>query len=331
MTASTLPGYDLPKILEQYKSEGYVILDHVVPESSLDELRKASEQVVELTRSGGWPHRRVVGKAFPPFDKENRDSWGVQHLMNPRLPNARLFSEFYSSSPLLEIASALLEAPMERMQMELFNLLINPSDHYFALAWHRDDVKPELDEEEERKRLATPTFGVQFNTALYDDDCLFVVPGTHSRVRDGAEREANMAKAPPAVTRQEVEESKGEGKPSAAFDGNWQVDPPTTLRVSLKAGQTVFYSQRILHRASYLPTKVRATLHGCYGDSGEPGDGNNLSGGERARNILQHGVEWMREDDFGASLPERLKPMWENLIRMDKEWSSKNLGYSLDG
>ena len=70
------------------------------------------------------------------------------------------------------------------------------------------------------------------------------------------------------------------------------------------AGQTVFYSQRILHRASYRPDRKRATLHACYGDTGDGDQG----AAERARNILQHGVQWMRDDSFSSKLPERLGP-----------------------
>jgi hypothetical protein len=118
------------------------------------------------------------------------------------------------------------------------------------------------------------------------------------------------------------------------------------MRVRLKPGQTAFYSQRILHRASYLPTAKRATLHGCYGDAS-----SGTGAAERARNVLQHGVEWMRDAQFGDSLPPVLKPskslaasssrsgtiltqtgstVWDNLLRMDAAYADKQLGFSLD-
>lgn len=43
---------------------------------------------------------------------------------------------------------------------ELFNLLINPLHHDFALRWHRDDVRENATEEEEAKALAAWTHGV---------------------------------------------------------------------------------------------------------------------------------------------------------------------------
>lgn len=300
-------GYNPTELVQQYRDSGYIIIPDVLssePASQLNfsSLRAYAEAVTELTRSGRWPHRRIVGNAFPPFTQDNRDSWGVQHIMNPALgPASSVFQEFYSSSPLLDIASLILSVEETEMQMELFNLLINPSSHRFALGWHRDDIRPDVSASEEKQRLETPTYGVQFNTALFDDDCLFIVPGTHRRLRTPEEVQANLAKAPPATaTSAQPDAEEGEDG-----DGTWQgVDPPNTLRVRLKAGETVFYSQRILHRASYLPTAKRATLHGCFGDASEGGEGAK----ERARNILQHGVEWMREPEFGKRLNDRLKP-----------------------
>ena len=309
-------GYDPEHLLQQYHSLGYVIINKILSSDPLSplhltSLRRSAETATQLTRDGIYPHRRVVGNAFPPFTQNNWDSWGVQHLMNPLLDAlssskssslSKTFQQFYGSSPLLEIASLLIGCEVASMQMELFNLLVNPSSHRFSLGWHRDDIRPNISPTEEQERLDTPTWGVQFNTALYDDDCLFIVPSTHRRLCTPAEVLANNAKSPPATLITDTE-----GEREFEEDGSWVgVDPPNTLRVKLKAGQTVFYSQRLLHRASYLPSVKRATLHGCYGDAREGAE-------ERARNVLQHGVEWMRDGEFGKGLPESLKPSKYNL------------------
>ncbi|GAC95240.1 phytanoyl-CoA dioxygenase [Pseudozyma hubeiensis SY62] len=358
-------GYDDATLLRQFHDQGYVIVNGVIPSDPssplhIDSLRHSAELATQLTRDGLWPHRRVVDNAFPPFTKVNGDSWGVQHLLNPKLDKlgessselSTQFQQFYASSPLLDIASLLIGAQVEDMQMELFNLLINPASHRFALGWHRDDVRPDVSQREEQTRLNTPTYGVQFNTALYDDDCLFIVPGTHRRLRTDAEVKANNAQAPPA-TQVDTSQRHGDREDGFGADGSWiGVDPPDTLRVKLKAGQTAFYSQRILHRASYLPSAKRATLHGCFGDASQGGNGP----AERARNVLQHGVEWMRDPEFGESLPDTLRPskyakvaastfpswtdhspssdlnslaVWANLLRMDAAYADKGLGFSL--
>lgn len=53
--------------------------------------------------------------------------------------------------------------------LELFNLLINPLSHDFALRWHRDDVRETASQEEEIEALGKWHAGVS--------TCpLFVVP-----------------------------------------------------------------------------------------------------------------------------------------------------------
>ncbi|KAL9932014.1 hypothetical protein V8E36_009075 [Tilletia maclaganii] len=334
----------LRALRDAYERDGFVIVDGIFEsEDEIAQLQLAAADVVKLTRDGQWPHRRVVGKQFPPFDEVSQDYWGVQHLMSPSLPHSERFTAFYGAR-VLDVSSALLGVPIPQMQLELFNLLINPTQHAFALGWHRDDIKATIDEAEERRILiadqavagaAKDGGGIQWNAALYDDACLFLVPGTHRRVRTEQERKAN-ATAPPAPTPISPGQALSEAD-REALDGKWAIDPPTTLRVSLIAGQAAFYSQRVLHRASYLPTQTRATLHGCYGESGSSTSENDGSaaqtisiGEQRARNVLQHGVDWMKEPAFGASLPHRLKPIWDNLLRMERQWAGKNLGYSLD-
>lgn len=45
--------------------------------------------------------------------------------------------------------------------VELFNMLINPLEHDFALRWHRDDVKETATAEEEEKALGIWNHGVR--------------------------------------------------------------------------------------------------------------------------------------------------------------------------
>lgn len=185
-----------------------------------------------------------MGKPFPPFDSSSSDSWGVSHLLHPSIPFSSSstpdkstptpFSLFYSSSPLLEISSTLLGlSSISDLQLELFGALIQPEHHAFALAWHRDDIKPNVSKEEEIERLEAPDNGVQWNIALEDDSCLFVIPGTHKRVRNEEEIKANQMIPPEAVL---VEPGVKDG-----FDGDWEEDPKTTLRVELKGGYISIY------------------------------------------------------------------------------------------
>jgi hypothetical protein len=138
----------------QYDENGFVIVPGLVSPEERLALEDACKTVISKTRSGEWSHRRTVGKQFPPFDNENPDSWGVQHIMHPDL-NEPVFAKWYTSDPLISAAKQLLGCREEDLQMgescmhlpilkyivlmlgclqELFNLLINPLSHHFALA-----------------------------------------------------------------------------------------------------------------------------------------------------------------------------------------------------
>jgi predicted 2-oxoglutarate/Fe(II)-dependent dioxygenase YbiX len=86
---------------------------------------------------------------------------------------------------------------------------------------------------------------------------------------------------------------------------------PGQLKVELKAGQTVFYDNNILHRASYVSSQKRATLHASMG---------TIEGGHyRASCILQHGLDWMQTDDFKNALVDSLRLPYNNLMRMAQQ------------
>lgn len=85
------------------------------------------------------------------------------------------------------------------------------------------------------------------------------------------------------------------------------------------AGESVFYNSNILHCATYDPDEKRATLHATMGDA--------KGGSTRARNILQHGLDWMKNPAFEAHLDARGQAMLANLLQMEK--SAGDIEYSL--
>ena len=89
------------------------------------------------------------------------------------------------------------------------------------------------------------------------------------------------------------------------------------------AGETVFYNNNILHCATYSTHRPRATLHACMGDA--------RGGSARARNILQHDLEWMKEDAFRETLSLEGKQMLDRLVEMQEEFHDKLIEYSLEG
>ncbi|KAF7376605.1 hypothetical protein MSAN_00077200 [Mycena sanguinolenta] len=224
---------------------------------------------------------------------------GVQHVMHPDL-HQPTFSQWYTSTALINTVETLLGCDKDELQMELFNLLINPESHNFALRWHRDDISGDVTSEQERQALdAWKPHGIQWNTALYDDACLFVVPGSHK------------------VPRTPEQRLHSEG-PDAPTD---PLEMPGAIRVSLRPGESVFYNSNILHCAAYDCQAPRATLHASMG---------NVAGGTvRARNVLQHGLSWMKEPQFNDGLDPRGKAMLGRLLQLYH--AAGDVGYSLSG
>ncbi|OBZ91380.1 hypothetical protein A0J61_00567 [Choanephora cucurbitarum] len=290
------------------KENGFVIVDNLIPKDMFERLKEACDRVVERARKGDW--KRLVGTQFPPWT-EGTDVWGVQHLIHPDLQEP-VFAEWYGCTRLLETVQQLTNAKHNELQLgnnltlqalhfypklssmntymrfylELFNLLINPQDSDFDLTWHRDAIKAEASEQEEAEKLSIPHYGTQWNTALYEDACLYVVPNSHRRVRTESERN---------ITLHDPKSNKMPGQ----------------LKVVLRPGQTVFYDNNILHRASYVCSQKRATLHASMG---------TIEGGHyRASCILQHGLGWMKTDAFKDTLPASLLQPLANLLKMAEE------------
>jgi len=285
----------------QLERDGFVVIKSILDPSTLAALQAASARSTDLARAGNWPHVRIVGKQFPPWDPTQATGgiWGVQHLMNPALPDSKIFTELYFSDAILGIIKDLLECSGEEdLVMELFNMLVRPEKD-FELRWHRDDIPPEATDEEELKRLEEPAWHAQYNLALYDDESLIVVPGSHRRARTETERNA----------------------------GPYEKGLPDELRVKLGPGDIVFYDNNILHRGSYDSSKERMTLHGSVGHV----KGKAL----RARNVLQHGVgSWVNNCKFGEldeGLRARAEGMRARLVKMGLDEGSKDLGYSQEG
>ncbi|GAB7343841.1 hypothetical protein MBLNU457_1809t1 [Dothideomycetes sp. NU457] len=278
--------------------DGYVLLPSTLSHEDLTRLRTAALSSTSLARDGKWPHIRTLPKAFPPWPSDPSSGiWGVQHLMNPALPQSGIFASSYFSPLILSTVCALLECKTSDLVMELYNLLVRP-DEDFSLRWHRDDVPPTASASEEEEILGKEMRHAQWNLALFDDESLIVVPGSHKRARTETERST----------------------------GSFEEMQDQTI-VKMKAGDVVFYNNNILHRGVYSSDKERMTLHGSMGVLGEDG--------ARARNVLQHGPgEWVDRCDFsdlsGEVQGEKVAVVAERMRRALIEMAKVNtdVGYS---
>lgn len=182
--------------------------------------------------------------------------------MHPDLPYHDTFAASYFASHITTSVIDILQCSPDDLVLELYNLLIRP-DADFALRWHRDDISPDVSAQEELRRLQEPMLHAQWNLALYHDQSLVVVPGSHIRSRTEQERCADP------------------------FEDNM----PGQMIVTMEPGDIIFYNNNILHRGVYSSQAERMTLHGSMGIVGaDPA---------RARNVLQHGIgAWVGRCDF---------------------------------
>ncbi|MCJ1242243.1 hypothetical protein MMC14_010250 [Varicellaria rhodocarpa] len=290
------------------EKDGYVVIPALLTVTFLSSLREACVHTQTLASAGQWPHLRTIPKQFPPWPSDpSLGIWGIQHLLHPSLPAHALFAESYFSPAITDVVKELLACSSDNsndsndnddgLVMELYNLLVTPPRD-FALRWHRDDIHPSASPEEEHALLAALALArhthAQWNLALYDDASLIVVPGSHSRARYPVERMA----------------------------GPYERDMPGQEVVRLKAGDTVFYDNNILHRGVYRADVLRMTLHGSMG---------HVRGGRaRARNVLQHGVgEWvgdLRFEGLGEEVGRRAEGMRRRLVELGRR--AGNVGFS---
>jgi hypothetical protein len=226
---------------DRFLDEGYIIVDQLIPPGMLDDLRTRFEIMVERQRAiwaaesnegdppgGQWETdaqpRLMFGDLVPQIDRETAAT-----------------IEFWTSDFIHDISSHLLnvtDAPLLGMM-----LMCNPArDHGVAdhNGWHRDLYPP----------FSAPIQGwvddivesgpryVQWNVPLYDDDVLWVMPGSHRRLNTEEEN------------RRLMEEPR--------------VPLPGAVQTRLKAGDGVAYITPILHWGSRYDRRKRRTIHGGY-------------------------------------------------------------------
>jgi hypothetical protein len=290
---------------DMFHRDGYVVVDGTIAPGLMGELRAAAERATSVARAGKWLHGiRTCATPFPPYDQDaSNDVWGVHMLLHPDLGEPA-FGAWYGSMALRQVCATLLGVSPDRLQMELLNMLVNPTHTHTSLPWHRDMLASDLTDAEEAAALAESlsdssiASGLQWNTALHDDACFVLVPGTHARVRTAREREVTT-RSPHA-------------------------DLPGQKVLALRAGQTVFYNPNLLHRGVYDPGSKRATLHCSVGaaDRGAGRAANIMHVLGRDRPLAHTQARFVACVE--ASGEEGLRGMHRNLLRSLAE--AKRLG-----
>jgi ectoine hydroxylase-related dioxygenase (phytanoyl-CoA dioxygenase family) len=225
---------------DQFLEQGYLVLRNVVPPDQLDAVRAAYERLVEQQRDI-WARERQPD--HPPGGVWETSAQPRLQLSSAPLadridgqsaPAAEIWlheNTQGASSQLLGVTDAAVTAMM---------LMCNPVRDHGPATWHRDlhpiDTAP-LQGYIEDIVEAGPRY-VQWNIPLYDDDVLWVVPGSHVRLNSEEENSQLLA------------------NPRAPLAGG--------VQTHLKAGDGVVYILPLLHWGSNYSTRMRRTIHGGF-------------------------------------------------------------------
>ena len=224
---------------DRFIDQGYLILRDFVPADKLEPLRASSNEILERQKVA-WARDR--GPDDPPGGVYETHRQPRVFLEQPGLiddETANVIEDFWVADYTLDTASQLLCNPEPNVTQMM--MMCNPvRDHPGGTGWHRDvhpvDMAP-LDALAADFVENGPRY-TQWNVPMYDDDVLWVVPGSHRRRNSDAENAELHA------------------DPKAPVTGG--------IPVELKAGDAVIYSNFLIHTGSNYTTKTRRTLHGGH-------------------------------------------------------------------
>lgn len=226
---------------DQFIEEGYIILPQVIPPDHLETLRAAYEIMVERQRAI-WARERKPGD--PPggaWETGPQPRLVLGEIADQINDRTAAVVEFWLHENMQGVSSELLG--VEDAGVTQMMLMCNPVRSRGTAAhrgWHRDLYPPRCaplqsyaaDIVENGPRY------VQWNLPLYDDDVLWVLPGSHVR----------------PLTREENEQLHKDPR----------VPLPGGVQTKLKAGDGVVYILPLLHWGSKYDNKLRRTIHGGF-------------------------------------------------------------------
>lgn len=226
---------------QQFMTDGYLIIRDCIPPQQLEPLRQCFATLVER-QCAVWKSERQADD--PPgglWETAPQPRLWFDTVVDEATADA---VEFCLHPNTLGVSRQLLCAP-EAAILAMF-LMCSPVRDHGPAKWHRDlhpfDQAPlsglQADISENAPGL------VQWNIPLYDDDVLWVVPGSHIRLNTAAENQQLMADP--------------------------KVPLPGSIPVELKAGDGVVYINTILHWGSNYSAKLRRTIHMGYRGFGGP-------------------------------------------------------------
>ncbi len=224
---------------ELFMEQGFLILRDFIPRDKLDAIRASAEIMLERQKEI-WRRERKPGD--PPGGewetaRQPRVMMELPGIIDEQTAN--VVEDFWIDDATLEVVGQLITGePMIHSMMMMCSPPVE--DHPGGTGWHRDfsalrtaplaALQADLIENGPRY--------TQWNVPLYDDNVLWIVPGSHRRLNTPEE--------------------------DAALRRSTKEPVPGGVAVELRAGDAAVYSHYLLHWGSNYTTRLRRTLHGGH-------------------------------------------------------------------
>ena len=219
---------------KQFLEEGYTVIRNVVAPEQLDHLRRDAEELVRRR----WP-QGITEQQFQPMVH------GHQSLIDEQIAST---VELFLREDVLDATRVLM--PGEPAPSAMF-LMCNPIVDWGPWWWHRDVnpiTKGPLEGLQEDTRANGPTY-MHWNVALYDDEVLWVVPGSHLRPNTDEEN------------RQLAAVDHHYGNSQLPQSDRRHTPLPGSVCPRLNAGDALLNQLEILHWGSRYGPVQRRTFH----------------------------------------------------------------------
>ena len=226
---------------QQLLEDGYIILPQVVPPDQLDDLRASVDLLVTRHQVISASNRKPGEPPGGEWQSARQPRVEIDTVVDEITANVL---EFCLGENTLGVSHQLMRG--KETTPTNIQVMCSPIRDYGYTDWHRDiDAMEQTPLDGLQMDLVANAPGyVQWNIALYDDDVLWIVPGSHRR--SDTEEQKRQLLADPCVPL------------------------PGSVQVKLKAGDGVVYPNIIMHWGSIYGSKLRRTIHLGYRTFGGP-------------------------------------------------------------
>ena len=242
-------------MVNEYLSQGYLILRGIVPPSLLRDLRLEAEKARELAHKLNGPQTQRI---------QPLSTYGDDLDLRP-------FYDYCELSELRDAIARLLGKDYTHGHVDIMGLLVEPLERPWNVGWHRDgvvEVPPDAYDDIVKAKLAEVWHDLrhynQVNCAIYADSCTWVVPGSHLRQWDlPGERQTTVDRTldGPLEGLSNVETERFYLDHCRQFPG--------AVQVHLGPGDFVVYRNLAWHTGNYITYQPRATIHDVVRYEGE--------------------------------------------------------------